>query len=56
MRKQLEDILIVQGEEMVNQDLLVLAQYVEKRELRDTKDTYTMIVKFIDGRFGTRFY
>lgn len=42
MRKQLEDILIVQGEKMGNQDLLVLAQYVEKKELEDTKDTYTI--------------
>jgi len=46
MRKQLEDILIVQGEEMENQDLLVLVKYVEKKELQDTKDTYTIIVKF----------
>ena len=54
--KQLEDILIVQGEKMENQDLLKPVQYVEKRKLKDTKDTYTMIVKFSDGRFGTRVY
>lgn len=30
---------------MENQDLLVLVQYVEKRKLKDTKDTYTIIVK-----------
>lgn len=32
---------------MENQDLLVLAKYVEKRELQDTKDTYTIIVKIM---------
>ncbi len=40
MRKQLEDILIVQEEKMENQDLLVLAKYVEKIELRGTKMGY----------------
>lgn len=39
--KQLKVILIVQGEEMENQDLLVLVKYVEKKELQDTKNTYT---------------
>jgi len=39
--KQLKDTLIVQGEEMENQDLLLLVKYVEKKELRDTKNTYT---------------
>jgi len=43
--KQLEDTHI--EEKMVNSYLPVLAQYVEKRKLQDTKDTYTMIVKFI---------
>jgi len=52
--KQLKDIHI--EEEMEYVYLLVLAQYVEKRELKDTKDTYTIIVKFSDGRFGTRVY
>ncbi len=41
--KQLKDIRI--EEKMENLYLLVLAQYVEKRELQDTKDTYTIIVK-----------
>ena len=45
MRKQLEVILIVQGEEMENQDLLVLAKYVGKKESLDTKDTYSIKVK-----------
>jgi hypothetical protein len=39
--KQLKDILIVQGEKMENQDLLLLVKYVEKKELQDTKNTYT---------------
>jgi len=43
--KQLEDIHT--KEKMVNVCLPVLAQYVEKRKLQDTKDTYTMIVKFV---------
>jgi len=30
---------------MENQDLLALAQYVEKKELKDTKDTYTIMMK-----------
>ena len=46
MRKQLEVILIVQGEEMDNQDLLAPVKYVGKKESLDTKDTYTIIVKF----------
>jgi hypothetical protein len=49
MRKQLEDILIVQGEKMETQDLLVLAKYVGKKESLDTKDTYTIITKLFDG-------
>ena len=49
MRKQLEDILIVQGEEMENQDLLVLVKYVGKKELQDTKDTYSVKVKLNNG-------
>ena len=51
MRKQLEDILIVQGEEMENQDLLVLAKYVRKKESLDTKDTYSIKVKLNNGKF-----
>jgi len=43
--KQLEDIHI--EEKMVNSYLPVLVQYVEKRKLQDTKDTYTIIVKVI---------
>ncbi len=39
---------------MENQDLLKPVKYVEKRKLKDTKDTYTMILKFSDGRFGKR--
>lgn len=39
--KQLEDTLIVQGEEMENQGLLKLVKYVKKRQLKDTKNTYT---------------
>jgi len=39
--KQLEDTLTTQGEKMENQDLLVLVKYVEKKELQDTKNTYT---------------
>ncbi len=39
--KQLKVILIMQGEEMENQDLLVLVKYVKKRRLQDTKNTYT---------------
>ena len=39
--KQLKVILIMQGEEMENQDLLVLVKYVKKRQLQDTKNTYT---------------
>jgi hypothetical protein len=49
MRKQLEDILIVQGEKMENQDLLVLVKYVRKKELHDTKDTYSVKAKLNNG-------
>ena len=36
---------------MDNQDLLVLAKYVGKKESLDTKDTYSIKVKLNNGKF-----
>lgn len=39
----------MQGEKMEDQDLLLLVENVEMKNSRDTKDTYSIILKLING-------
>lgn len=38
---------MMQGEEMENQDLLVLVEYAEKKGLQDTKYLYLLITELL---------